>query len=337
MTDIKRVVITGATSTLGTALIEECIEQGIEVLALANRGSKNLYRIPQNSLVTTVECRADEYDSDDLHERIRNLGDYDALFNLTWTSTGGDAARNNLSSQVENIRYSLNAVELAYRLNCKVFIGAGSQAEYGRTDEILTEETECHPETAYGIAKLCAGQMTRLCCNQKGIKHIWPRILSAYGPNCQPHTIINYTITELLNGRSPELTACEQIWDFVYTGDVVKALLLLSSKGEDNEIYLIGQGKSRPLREYIETVYETVKEFVHEAGNGLTGKTGEIPPIKFGARPYGENTVMHLACDISKITRTTGFIPRAEFKDGIYQTVRYIYSNLGRTYDNFSV
>lgn len=314
---MKRVVITGATSSIGTALIEECINQGIEVLAIANRGSKNLERIPKHQLISVLEASLDEYSS--LFQLEKSSKEYDSMFHLAWAATQGDGARALLQPQAMNIKYSLDAVDLAERLGCSVFVGSGSQAEYGRTNEVLTEDTECHPETPYGMAKLCAGQMTRLACKEKGIKHIWPRILSAYGPNCQPQTIINYTITELLQFREPKLTKCEQIWDFVYTADVAKALMLLSDKGHNGNVYIIGSGGSAPLKEYI----LQIKKIMNSSGS-----------IGFGKRDYTSNTVMHLACDISKLKNDTGYEVTTSFKEGIKRTIEWVKNESGYIKEN---
>ena len=176
---LTKVVITGATSSLGTALIEECIKQNIEIMAICNRNSRNIGKIANHELVTIIECELESFSDFGLNDmdadwKLSNeLKNYDVFIHLAWASTQGDAARNLLQPQAKNIQYALDAVDLAERLGCNVFVGAGSQAEYGRTNEILTEETACHPETAYGMAKLCAGQMTRLACKQKGIRHIW--------------------------------------------------------------------------------------------------------------------------------------------------------------------
>jgi len=300
---IRRIIITGATSSIGTALCELCIKQNIEVVAIIQPGSKNAGRIPKNKLISIVECSLDEYAS------LDGIGQADALIHLAWAATQGDAARGLLIPQAKNIQYALEEVELAKRSGCEAFIGAGSQAEYGRTNEVLTETTECHPETPYGMAKLCAGQMTKLACKEAGIRHIWPRILSGYGPNCQPQSVINYTITELLKGNTPELSAGEQIWDFIYTGDIARALLLLAERGHDGEVYVIGSGKSRQLRDYLLELRDIINP-------ELT--------INLGAKPYGQLTVMHLACDISKLKTDTGFECEVEFEEGIRRTVEWI-------------
>lgn len=306
---VKKIVITGATSSLGTALVDECIKRNIEVLALVNPGSKNIDRITRADNVVIRECSLDAL------SKYESIGaTYDAFIHLAWAATAGEAARNLITPQTLNILHSIDAVELAERLGCNVFIGAGSQAEYGRTDEVLTEETITRPETAYGMAKLCAGQMTRLACKQKGIRHIWTRILSAYGPNCQPQTVLNYTLTELLCDRRPSLSGGDQIWDFIYTGDVARALLLLTDKGRDGEVYVIGSGSARSLREYLIEAREVVMRVSKK----------EVPELGLGDKAYGENTVMHLACDISKLMVDTGFHCDTSFEDGIIETIKWI-------------
>lgn len=303
---MKKIVVTGPTSSLGLALINECVKNNIEVLALANKGSERISRISNSELVTVLQCSLDELLT---LGNIMSDDSYDTFFHLAWASTSGDKARNMLEPQVMNIKYSLDAVDLADRLGCKTFIGAGSQAEYGRTNEILSEFISPHPESAYGMAKLCAGQMTRLACNQKEIKHIWTRILSAYGPYCQPQTVINYTLSELLARRKPSLSGCEQIWDFIYTEDVARALLSLAYKGHDGDIYVIGSGESRTLKEYLNTAKDIIDPNLE---------------LGFGEKPYTDTTVKHLACDIGKLKKDTGFEIKYSFEEGIKKTIEWM-------------
>lgn len=53
----------------------------------------------------------------------------------------------------------------------------------------------------YGVAKLCAGQMSRIRCEQLGLEHVWTRILSAYGPYDNENTIIPTLIKALLKNE----------------------------------------------------------------------------------------------------------------------------------------
>lgn len=302
MYKLKKIALTGATSTLGTAVIRECIADEIQVVAFVNRGSQNEKRIPESFLVKKIYCTLDEMKSLDV-----SGVDAEVFFHLAWASTNR-AVRNELAPQVDNIRYALDSVELAERLGCSTYLGAGSQAEYGRVNAALVEDINPHPETAYGMAKLCAGQMTRLECKKRNIKHIWPRILSTYGPNTQDTTILNYTIKCLLHGEKPSLTECRQIWDFLYVDDAARALLLLAEKGKNGEVYLIASGNARPLKDYIEIIRK---------------KVNPNAEIGYGDIPYGDDMVMYLKGNISKIKDEVGFKPQITYEEGISRTIEW--------------
>lgn len=95
-----------------------------------------------------------------MHGRSRLPVQADAFFHLAWAHTIG-AGRNDMPAQIENIRYTIDAVRTAAAMGCRVFVGTGSQAEYGRVDGVLRADTPTNPENGYGMAKLCAGQMSR--------------------------------------------------------------------------------------------------------------------------------------------------------------------------------
>ena len=56
---MQRIIVTGATSMIGVALIEECIKHGTEVYAVVREGSKKRSRLPESSLIKfgTVNCQ----------------------------------------------------------------------------------------------------------------------------------------------------------------------------------------------------------------------------------------------------------------------------------------
>lgn len=300
---INRLAITGATSSIGMTVIEECIRKNIEVVAIFRFSSVNALRVPEHPLIKKVDC-----DLAGLKELEIPGVHCDAMLHLAWGSTKS-TERNNLTPQVQNIQYALDAVELAQRLGCHTFMGAGSQAEYGQYKENLTEDLREMPSTAYGMAKLCAGQMTRMSCRNKGMRHIWPRILSTYGPYSPYQTVLYYEIRELLAGREPKLSGGDQVWDFVYLRDTAQALLALLEKGRDGEIYLIGSGRTRKLKEFLIETRDAINPTL---------------PLALGAVPYGLGTVMHLGGYITKIETDTGWHPVTPFKKGIRETIEWV-------------
>lgn len=303
-----RVVITGPTGAIGIALIKECISQQIEVLAVCHKKSGRICRIPTSPLVHILELDLQEYGDFEPPEEIRG---YDIFYHFAWKGTVGDA-RNNMKLQHENAGYALDAVNLAYKLGCHTFVGAGSQAEYGRTEGNLSAETAAFPENGYGIAKLCAGQMTKIACKQLGLQHIWTRILSVYGPNDGENSMIISTIRKLLKGEVPEFTKGEQEWDYLFCDDAARAMRLIGEKGRNGKIYCIGSGRAYPLIEYIFRLRDAVDPELE---------------IAVGALPYGEKQVMHLCADIRELREDTGFEPEVDFETGIRKTVDWVKDN----------
>lgn len=300
---IKSAVVTGPTGAVGTALCRHMTEQGITVWAVTRPGSARAEHLREIRGVRLVECDAAAL------ERLPGLiPAADAFFHLAWVKTTGQG-RNDMPAQIDNIRYTIDAVRAAKALGCKVFLGAGSQAEYGRVDHALTPETPCFPENGYGMAKLCAGQMSRTECARLGIDHIWPRILSVYGPYDGENALIPALIRKLLKGERMPLTAGEQIWDYLYAGDAARALVLLALRGKNGAVYPLGSGGARPLREYIGALRDAIDP-------ALALGLGEIP--------YGEKQVMHLEADISALNDDIGFVPETDFRTGVRETIDWI-------------
>ena len=308
-----RIVITGPTGAIGMALIKKCIDEKISVLAICHKGSERIANMPQSAYLEILE--ADLSDLKNIEKKSVGLSEddqFDIFYHFAWAGTTGQA-RNNMPLQISNIQYTMDAVELAGRLGCTCFVGAGSQAEYGRVEGRLSADTPAFPENGYGMAKLCAGEMSRVRCEELGIRHIWTRILSVYGPNDGKGSMIMSTILKLSEGQRASLTAGGQKWDYLYSEDAAQAMLLLGKNGISGRIYVIGSGKAEPLKEYIEQLNESVR-----LQNGSTGELG------FGDIPYGEKQVMHLEADISLLKADTSFEPQTDFTEGIQKTVEHL-------------
>lgn len=300
---MKRAIITGATGAVGTALVQELIDHEIEVLVFCRGNSKRAQQIPKSPLVTIKDCALEQ-----LAEAENDQGkQYDVFYHFAWQGTTG-VDRNDMYLQNQNVKYALDAVAAAQRFGCDTFIGAGSQAEYGRFEGKLTPDTPVHPENGYGIAKLCAGQMTREYAHQLSMKHIWTRILSVYGPCDGMQSMVMSTISQLLGGTRPKLTQGVQMWDYLYSKDVAGMLYALAEKGRDGQTYCLGSGQARPLLEYV---------------NAIKDACGWKDDLVFGEIPYSEKQVMYLCADTTELVKDTGYQCRYTFEEGIKETVRW--------------
>lgn len=301
---IRKAVITGPTGAIGIALCQELAENGIIVYAVCRPGSCRAAVLPVHPNILRVDCDLAELSK--LTELIPEGAD--AFFHFAWAHTIGPG-RNDMSAQIQNVRYTIDAVQAAKQLQCQVFVGAGSQAEYGRVEGLLKPDTPCFPENGYGMAKLCAGQMSRVECQKLEMDHVWARILSIYGPGDGPATMISSVIEQLLRGETPALTAGIQQWDYLYSGDAARAFRLMALHGADGSVYPLGSGKTKAIKDYVGILRNQIDPNLR---------------LGFGEIPYGPLQVMHLQADITALQQDTGFVPETTFAIGIQNTIKSI-------------
>lgn len=309
---MKRIVISGPTGAIGMALIEKCIAEKTHVLAICHRGSARIKYIPDSPYVEVMEADLSEYRNlfvNGVPEEI-----CDVFYHFAWNGTVGDA-RNDMHLQTDNIVYTIDAVGLAQRLGCHTFIGAGSQAEYGRKEGKLTPYTSTDPENGYGMAKLCAGQMSRIVCRQKNMRHIWTRILSVYGPYDGAGSMVMSAVHKIWNEEPTAFTPGEQMWDYLYSKDAAAIFYALGEKGADGAVYCVGSGQARQLRSYITDIYRVVKEYRGEQVE--VDSEGTERKLGIGRIPYNNKQVMHLCADITLLEQHIGKVKHTDFCDGI--------------------
>lgn len=298
----KHVIVTGGTGVTGNALIRYLLHRNIEVTTIVRPGSRRLALLPENPLLHVVQCQMGELGR--LKEELPG-GDYQAFFHLAWEGSHGIEkadSRNRMDLQLDNIRFVLEAEELCRAAACSVFLVTGSQAEYGICDCMVDENTPCNPENGYGAAKVCARQMVEILCRQHGIRFIWARLFSVYGPYDGTRSMIDSALLELFKGESPKYTQGFQMWNYLYSMDAARALALLALGNAEDGVYCVASPESLPLREYIKMLHEVVAP--------------DVKPL-FGEIPYKNDRMVQLTVDTGKLRHATGFQPEYSFSQGV--------------------
>lgn len=291
---IATAVVNGSLGTIGIALVKRLLEQGKKVYAVAwPPEDPRRALLPKEAEVILCDMREIRTLTEKIPEPV------DAFFHLAWMGPIGEG-REDMLLQTENIRCAVEANQAACSLSAQVFVGVGSQAEYGRVEGLVKADLPCFPVSGYGMAKLCAGQMTRSVSRRLGMRHVWARVLSVFGAYDGPLTVISVILDKLLKGEKPSLTAGEQRWDYLYAEDAADALICMAEKGRDGAVYPVGSGQSRPLREYFEILRDAVDPTL---------------PLGFGELPYPPNQIMHLQADLTPLAQDTGFTPRYTFEE----------------------
>ena len=298
---MNRIIMTGVTSIVGMALIEECIKHGTEIYVIVRPDSSRKKQLHEYAHV--IECDLSRLGTID----IESLPKFDVFYHFGWGNTA-KRTRNDPMLQAVNIEYSIQAVRLAAKLKCRKFIGAGSQAEYGIHKDAKTGPTSiAEPIVAYGISKLAAGKLCRIEAINAGMDYAWVRIFSLYGKYEDDGTMIQTTLPKLQRNEHCPLTLGTQNWDFLYSEDAGRAFYMIGEAKEPRDaIYCLGSGQARSIRSYDEEMKEAL------------GSTSELG---FGEVPYDNGVPPSMCADIETLTNDTGWRPEVSFRDGILKGV----------------
>lgn len=296
---MKKIVITGATSMIGTALTKVAVKNGTEVYAIIRHDTQRKNRLIDSPLVHPIYG-----DLEHLREINGLTTDCDVFYHFAWVGTS-KTTRDDAWTHEKNIRYTLEAVELAEKIGCKRFVGAGSQAEYGPVyDSCIDENTKYSPVIAYGIAKYAAGILSRKLCEKKGISHIWGRIFSVYGPHDNEGTMLDYAIGCFLKGKTAHFSASTQLWNYIYEDDAGEIFYRLGSKDVPSGTYFVANPESMQLKEYIKILMETY---------------GAEAKAEFALED--SSPLPDLSVDMEKTIKAVQFTSRVNFKEGISKMI----------------
>jgi len=302
--------VTGGTGFIGSHLVRHLVESG-DAVAVLLRPESDPWRIEDiRDRVEVIAGRLSE--SDNLS---RQLVDFkpDVVYHLGWFGSG-PSGREDPRQLTENVDDALGLVQLAADVGAQTWVGLGSQAEYGPTPTVLDESTPTRPVTAYGIAKLSAGLLTRDLCAVRSLRHVWLRLVTAYGPADQPSYLIPHVTLTLLRGGRPALTEGSQPGDFLHVTDTCSAIRAAASTESCTGTYVLASGNHRPVREVALTIRDMIDP-------GLEIGLGELIPDR---PPVG------LRGDPRALANATGWSPKVPLKAGLVGCIDWYRQNLSR-------
>ena len=99
------------------------------------------------------------------------------------------------------------------------------------------------------------------------------------------------------------------MWDYIYVKDAAAEILAAGEKGFDGKIYIIGSGKTRPLKEYFEIIRDKINPALE---------------LGLGDIPYFDGQVMYLCADNKSLLKDTGYTPKYTFEEGIEETIEWV-------------
>lgn len=301
---MKKALVTGANGFLGSLLTKKLLENGVEVIAADMPGCND--RIPDNARFVEFDMR----DFSSLKCSVTD-GDIDVIYHMAWVGSSGPA-RADYALQLDNVKYTCDAVNTASEMGVKRFVGAGTLAQMDCMAYIGENGSTPNGVSCYGTAKIAAQYMSKAQANSCGIEHIWCIISNTYGIGNTTMNFVNFASKKMLAGERASFTAGEQNYDFVYISDTINGLFLCGKNGKPNSSYYIGSGKARQLKEYITTIRNTIDPEIS---------------LYLGEVPFNGVSLPIQAYSCDNIERDTGYKATVNFEDGIVRTIKWLKEN----------
>ncbi|WP_267414611.1 MULTISPECIES: dTDP-glucose 4,6-dehydratase [unclassified Sphingomonas] len=329
-----RILVTGGAGFIGSALIRHLIENSEhEVLnfdALTYAGSlSTVERVTDSERYRFV--RGDICDAEAVRAAIADFRP-EIVTHLAAEShvdRSIDGPRAFVETNVVGT-YTVLAEALAYWFTLDDTARAAFRFHHISTDEVygslgdtglFTEETRYDPRSPYSASKAGSDHLVSAWGHTYGLPVLITNCSNNYGPYHFPEKLIPLMIAKALDGKPlPVYGAGDQVRDWLYVEDHVRALQLVFEYGRPGRTYNIGGHNERQNIDVVRTVCAILDRF-HPRADGV---------------PYAEQIVsvtdrpghdQRYAIDASRIGEELGWCPCETFETGIEKTVRWYLDN----------
>lgn len=185
---------------------------------------------------------------------------------------------------------------------------------------VFKETTPYNPTSPYSASKAASDHLVKAWYHTYGLPILLTNCSNNYGPYQFPEKLIPLMILNAKEAKKlPIYGQGNQIRDWLYVGDHVKALSLVLEKGRIGETYNIGGDNEK-------TNIEVVTEICKIMDEKFPSNSPHNSLIDFVKDRPGHD--YRYAIDFSKLQKELGWKPQETFKSGIKKTVTWYLENL---------
>jgi nucleoside-diphosphate-sugar epimerase len=333
--DKKKILITGASGFIGSAVVEKALALGYETWAGVRASSNKDYL--QDKRIRFIDLPYS--DKDKLMAKLQSFAAENGRFDYIVHTAGITKALNKSDFERVNYVYTKNFVDaLVETQNVpESFVFISSLSAYGAGDEkgytpISVHHTPC-PNTAYGRSKLLAENHIK---SIPDFPYVILRPTGVYGPRDKDYLILMRSIKK---GIAVGAGFKKQLLTFIFVEDLVKVIFDCIEKGIRRKEYIVADGDRYTDDEFNKLVQEALGKkhvlrikiplwivkpaaYINEKIAAWVGK-----PTTFNTDKYPIMKQRNWVCDITPLQHDLGFRPDYRLKEGIEKTVRWYKEN----------
>lgn len=234
---MKKVFITGGTGLIGEYTIPFLKEYGFDIYALTTQKRLNI-----DGMTYINGNLFDKIYIDSVLKEIRP----EYLLHYAWLSTGHFDSNSNF----DFLTSSIDLLKSFAKYGGKRVVMAGTYAEYGYREEILTENMDAEPINIYSQCKDFVRQITEAYCKHNNISFGWGRIFSAFGKEKDSRRLTLDVINHLRKGQIIIIRSGSLVRDYIYAKDIGHAFAKFLNSDVEG-IVNICSGQGITIHEYV--------------------------------------------------------------------------------------
>lgn len=324
-----KVLVTGGAGFIGSALVRYLIKETIcDVINF----DKLTYAGNLNSLNAVISSPRYQFIQGDICDRSllqETLQTHrpDAVMHLAAEShvdRSIDSAQDFIQTNVmgtfqllDAVRNYWSALNGANKASFR-FLNVSTDEVYGDlTDpkELFTETTSYKPNSPYSASKASSDHLVRAWTQTYGIPTVSTICSNNYGPYQFPEKLIPHMILNAMEDKAlPVYGDGQQIRDWLYVDDHVRALWTVLNRGDVGETYNIGARNEVTNIDIVRHICDLLTE--------LTGNRFDADSmIEFVPDRPGHDR--RYAINPAKIEKQLGWFPQETFMGGLRKTVQW--------------
>jgi UDP-glucose 4-epimerase len=307
---IKKILITGSSGMIGTALCGRLIKEDIDFIGLDK--AKNKWNLETDA--RTVMFDLTNRNIDDLASKLKTQS-IDMIIHLAANARVWELVKDTTLA-IDNIEMTNNVYRLADKLGIKKIIIASSREVYGdslKKDNSLKETEASHLNAAnqYSAGKLCTESLASAYKITHDINTIVVRFSNVYGKYDSSDRFIPLMIKNMLKGKDVIIYGGrDKKMDFTYIDDTIEGLLIVIDSFEimkniKMNVLNISTGKSVSLF----SVAEKIKKNLNKK-------------IKISLSENRPGEPMYYTANIERIS-SFGYSPKFDINKGLNESIKY--------------
>lgn len=303
----KSILVTGGSGFIGSHLVRGLHAAGHKVKVFSRRPS--IYLL--NDIKDDIEIIQFDF-SIDLESLSNHLEGVQIVYHLAWSNLprrGNNYLVNDILNSGMPSLELIRLCSVSPTLEKFIFTSSGGTV-YGDVPEAIHEETPLNPISTYGLTKVIVEKSLYYFKYHNNLDYVVLRVANAFGPRDPEYIrqgVISTWLKAYYKGSALKFYGDgNQIRDYIYITDIVKALTIVMNKKCDHSVYNLGSGVGHSLSDILNVLEDCLNQKLN------------IQNIQFNKHDVNSNIL-----DTDRFKSEFDWAAECSLKEGISQMINF--------------